>query len=170
LVFLILCLRVSVYGIIFSGWASNSKYALLGSLRALAQSISYEIPLVFLIIVFCFFFQRFSNLVPGVIFFVFRLPISFVFILSILAETNRAPFDLAEGESELVSGFNIEYGGSKFALLFLAEYANILFFSFLISYFFFNNTWVIFFCIVLLFLFFRSSYPRIRYDFLISLI
>ena len=168
LIFLILCLRVSVYGLIFSGWASNSKYALLGSLRAVAQSIFYEILLVFLILIFCFFFQTFSNVLTTEAFFFFCLPARVVFIFSIVAETNRAPFDLAEGESELVSGFNVEYGGFKFALLFMAEYANILWFSFLTSYFFFSNAFFFFLLVVFLFLLFRASYPRIRYDFLIS--
>lgn len=101
---------------------------MLGSLRAVAQSISYEIPLIFFVVLVCFFcegynlffFSDHSRL------FAFCLPAVTVFLFIVIAETNRAPLDLAEGESELVSGFNVEYGGFKFALLFLAEYANIL--------------------------------------------
>jgi NADH-ubiquinone oxidoreductase chain 1 len=125
------CLRIRVYRLIFAGWSSNSKYSLLGSLRALAQTISYELPLVFLIFSFSFIlfsfdfsiFFYFNNRLINVLICVGLYLLCFI---CCVAETNRAPFDLAEGESELVSGFNVEYGGLKFALIFMAEYGNIL--------------------------------------------
>lgn len=125
------CASLGVYGVVFSGWASNSKYALLGGLRAVAQTISYELILSFLFFVFSLFFfsYRFSfyfGFTHYTYFFFSLYFLSFVLLISCVAETNRAPFDLAEGESELVSGFNVEYGGLKFSLIFLAEYAAIL--------------------------------------------
>lgn len=172
--FLLLCLSISVYGLIFSGWASNSKYALLGCLRAIAQTISYELPLVFIILFVIFFSESlrlggFGLQKNTIMLVLFSFPLALVFFFCSVAETNRAPFDLAEGESELVSGFNIEYGGTKFALIFLAEYANILWFSFLRAYIFFDGL-IFFLVLIACFLFFRASYPRMRYDFLIGLI
>lgn len=132
-----LCISsLNVYTVLFSGWASNSKYSLLGSIRAVAQTISYEVRMALVLMVvlvrglsfdFCFIgeVQRFFMFV----FLVF--PFSVVWFVRCLAETNRAPFDLAEGESELVSGFNIEYGGGEFAFLFIAEYGSILLISLL---------------------------------------
>lgn len=131
ILFFLCCIRVRVYGIIFSGWSSNSKYSLLGGLRAVAQTISYEIVLAFLLLCIIFFSKRFSFLdfftMQKFYFFgLFSLPLFLIFFVSCVVETNRAPFDLAEGESELVSGFNVEYGGLKFALIFIAEYASII--------------------------------------------
>lgn len=125
---------VSVYAILISGWASNSKYAFLGSIRAAAQMISYEVSLglIFFSVVICvssldlvsiICSQRYSWL------FFPLFPVAVMFFISALAETNRVPFDLTEGESELVSGFNVEYSGMSFALFFLAEYANIILMS-----------------------------------------
>ena len=130
-VFLLFCLRLTVYGLVFSGWASNSKYALLGSLRAVAQTISYEIILSFIffgvaLLAFSYSLQEIFYFQSVFLIFYCGLGLFFLCFLAAVAETNRAPFDLAEGESELVSGFNVEYGGLKFALLFLAEYANII--------------------------------------------
>jgi NADH-quinone oxidoreductase subunit H len=125
---------LSTYGIIMSGWASNSKYAFLGSMRTVAQLISYEISIGLLIIPVLLFtgsanisiiveFQR-------EIFFIFTfLPSFILFFISILAETNRIPFDLAEAESELVSGYNIEYSAIGFVFFFLGEYSNIILMS-----------------------------------------
>ncbi len=177
--FFLCCIRVRVYGVIFSGWASNSKYALLGGLRAVAQTISYEIVLAFIFLCFVrvikslifndyFYFQKIF------VFIIIFVPLFFVFFISCVVETNRAPFDLAEGESELVSGFNVEYGGLKFALIFLAEYARIIWISFLISLLYFSlkfNLFYFFFRVMVIFLFLvlRASYPRIRYDILIIL-
>lgn len=171
--FLLLCLSIRVYGLIFSGWASNSKYALLGCLRAIAQTISYELPLVFIILFVIFLSESLRMRVFELqknnrILLFFSIPLRLVFFFCSVAETNRAPFDLAEGESELVSGFNIEYGGTKFALIFLAEYSNIIWFSFLTRYVFFKG-FRAFLLLVCCFLFFRASYPRMRYDFLIGL-
>jgi len=124
-----------VYVILFSGWASNSKYSLLGAYRGVAQIISYEVSFSFILLTIILFRNSFNfnkieilqknslNLLIG--FFI----IFIIWIIIILAETNRSPFDLSEGESELVSGFNVEYRGVIFAILFIAEYGNILFFS-----------------------------------------
>jgi len=132
---------LGVYGIIFSGWSSNSKYAFLGGLRSAAQMISYEVTigLVFIsLIIMCDSF----NLVDFVlsqeyVWFIFPLfPLYFIFFISALAETNRAPFDLPEAEAELVAGYNVEYSSIAFALFFLGEYGNIIFMSTLIAIFF----------------------------------
>jgi len=177
--FFLCCIRIRVYSVIFSGWSSNSKYALLGGLRSVAQTISYEIVLAFIFLCFVrflktlifieiFFFQKIF------FFIVCFFPLLFIFFISCVVETNRAPFDLAEGESELVSGFNTEYGGLKFALIFLAEYASIIWISFLIVIIFFpvkilNLYFFLRVGVILFFLILRSSYPRIRYDILIIL-
>ena len=173
-IYFILLLRVGIYGIIFSGWSSNSKYALLGALRALAQTISYEIPLVFFVFLmgFLVYSLDFCVLVKmrgRLLIFFFSFQLFLICFICCLVETNRAPLDLAEGESELVSGFNVEYGGLKFSLIFMAEYANIIWFSFFMSFVFFGK---IYFLLVSvgLFLLARSSYPRVRYDILMSLI
>lgn len=136
--FFFCCTRFGVYTLMGSGWSSNSNYATLGAIRGVAQTVSYEvrIALIFLcVVIIC---GKYSLL--GVIdsqrdywFIFFYFPIFLCWVTSCVAETNRTPFDFAEGESELVSGFNIEYGGGGFALLFLAEYGRIIFISFLIS-------------------------------------
>lgn len=172
-VFLLFCLRLTVYGLVFSGWASNSKYALLGSLRAVAQTISYEIILSFIffgvaLLAFSYSLQEIFYFQSVFLIFYCGLGLFFLCFLAAVAETNRAPFDLAEGESELVSGFNVEYGGLKFALLFLAEYANIIWISFFLSVIFFSRIFVSG-LLVIFFLFFRAAYPRVRYDFLIQI-
>ena len=146
--FFFCCTRFGVYCLIGRGWSSNSNYALIGSIRGVAQTISYEvrIALFFLSIVFIIgsydFFIFFLNQ-KTIWFLYFFFPIFLCWCVSILAETNRTPFDFAEGESELVSGFNIEYGRGGFALLFLAEYARIIFMSYLISCFFFGGSFFI---------------------------
>nr|UVW93574.1 NADH dehydrogenase subunit 1 [Rivularia auriculata] len=176
---------LNVYGTLLAGWASNSKYALIGSLRAVAQTISYEVSMVlillfplFLISDFSFFSIKDSQNVVWLVF--LMSPVSFLWFATCVAETNRAPFDFAEGESELVSGFNIEYGAAGFALIFLAEYANILVMSLFsvilflggpFCFFFVND---LFFMLKVLFLSFlfiwiRASYPRFRYDLLMNL-
>ena len=173
--FFFCCLRFGVYIIIIAGWSSNSSYALLGSLRAIAQTISYEVALVlillsvlFLLLSFNIILFDFFQIKMWFIFFFF--PISLIWIISRLAETNRTPFDFAEGESELVSGFNVEYGAGSFALIFLAEYAIILFISmffslvflcsFIFSFFFYLKLNFISF----LFIWVRGAFPRYRYD------
>nr|AQU13066.1 NADH dehydrogenase subunit 1 [Plakobranchus cf. ocellatus HW-2015] len=170
---------LNVYGVMLAGWSSNSKYAFLGSLRAAAQTISYEVSMllillfVALILVSPNWEEVYSSYFPM---FILMSPLMVVWFTSTVAETNRAPFDFAEGESELVSGFNIEYGGGLFALLFLAEYANILFMSVVTSVWFFGSFFLgplslvikssLFAC---LFLLVRSAYPRYRYDLLMML-
>nr|UKB93160.1 NADH dehydrogenase subunit 1 [Lymnaea stagnalis] len=166
---------LNVYSILLAGWTSNSKYAYLGSLRASAQSISYEICLL-LILLLPLFFMSDLNIYNFSFFpvLLLMLPVMSVWFTSSLAETNRAPFDFAEGESELVSGFNIEYGGGAFALLFLAEYANILFMAMMTAVLFLysSNFFMLVFSSVfvsMFFLFARGAFPRHRYDFLMNI-
>jgi NADH-quinone oxidoreductase subunit H len=123
---------LSVYSILLSGWSSNSKYALLGSLRTVAQMISYEISFGFLImipVIFCqsLSFVEIANLQRNIWFFIPLFPVFLAFFISSLAETSRHPFDLPEAESELVSGYNVEYSGMLFAFFFLSEYGNLIF-------------------------------------------
>lgn len=164
--------ELSIYGVLFSGWSSNSKYSLLGSLRSTAQMISYSInfSIILLIILITLneihmmeIFERQTaiKLVYPL------LPFAFLFILSAVFEANRAPADLPEAESELVSGFMTEYSGISFAFFFLAEYCNMLFLSSLFFVLFFG----IFFQLPFIFLFFwlRASLPRIRFDQLLIL-
>lgn len=176
---------LNVYGTLLAGWASNSKYALLGSLRAIAQTISYEVSMALILLFPLFILATFNyvELNEGqemVWLATLMLPLAFMWFVTCVAETNRAPFDFAEGESELVSGFNIEYGAAGFALIFLAEYANILVISLFSAILFFGGnacfviTSDIGFIIKILFFAFlfiwvRASYPRFRYDLLISL-
>lgn len=132
---------LNVYGILLAGWASNSQYAFLGAIRSVAQMISYELPLGFLVASIGLFAGSFNLTAiiesQSYMWFIGPLfPLFLVFFVVALAETNRHPFDLPEAESELVSGYNVEYSGMLFALFFLGEYANILFMSSLISIFF----------------------------------
>jgi NADH-quinone oxidoreductase subunit H len=125
---------LNVYGILFAGWSSNSKYAFLGALRSAAQMISYEISIGFTVlsVVICSGSFNLTNIVnaqQNVWFFIPLLPVFLIFYISILAETNRHPFDLPEAEAELVSGYNVEYSAMTFALFFLGEYANMLLMS-----------------------------------------
>ena len=175
--------RLTVYCTIAAGWCSNSKYALLGVIRRVAQTISYEIRMAI-------FFIRALVLLGGVNFqrFIFLgkmwlavllPPLFFVWLVTVLAETNRAPFDFAEGESEIVSGFNIEYAAGPFAFIFMAEYANILairalrgaVFTPLLFFWALSPLLnVLVFAFVFVFVVWsRASLPRIRYDFLIIL-
>nr|YP_010043018.1 NADH dehydrogenase subunit 1 [Ampullaceana lagotis]QPC56780.1 NADH dehydrogenase subunit 1 [Ampullaceana lagotis] len=166
---------MNVYSIMLAGWTSNSKYAFLGALRAAAQTISYEVSLLLILLFPVFSISELSTdvyvLFPVVFIFV---PLILTWFTSSLAETNRAPFDFAEGESELVSGFNIEYGGGGFAMLFLAEYANILFMSMItvVLFMFSWNFLIMVFqslLVSLFFLFARGAFPRHRYDLLMNL-
>nr|YP_003848780.1 NADH dehydrogenase subunit 1 [Amalda northlandica]ACZ83057.1 NADH dehydrogenase subunit 1 [Amalda northlandica] len=176
---------MNVYGTLLAGWASNSKYALLGSLRAIAQTISYEISMA-LILLFPLFLVGSFNFIEikesqeMIWLSLMMIPVSSIWFVTCVAETNRAPFDFAEGESELVSGFNIEYGAAGFALIFLAEYANILVMSLFTSLLFFGGSSMFFvhsdlaFMLKILFFAFafiwvRASYPRFRYDLLMGL-
>nr|YP_010155483.1 NADH dehydrogenase subunit 1 [Haemagogus tropicalis]QQX45063.1 NADH dehydrogenase subunit 1 [Haemagogus tropicalis] len=171
-----LCITsLGVYTIMVAGWSSNSNYALLGGLRAVAQTISYEVSLVLILLSFIFLignynFLNFYMFQKYVWFILFCLPLSLVWFASCLAETNRTPFDFAEGESELVSGFNVEYSSGGFALIFLAEYSSILFMSMLFSVIFLgSDIYSMFFFLKLtlisfLFIWIRGTLPRFRYD------
>lgn len=173
ILFIICCLSVSVYPIILGGWSSNSRYALIGSIRGLAQTISYEVRLS-IILISClilfetlnfFSFKNFISIQISIIIW----PLMIIIFISRLAEVNRTPFDFVEGESELVSGFNIEYFGRGFTLIFLAEYSIIIWIRGLNSILFFNNINFIIITLLISFVFIwiRGTFPRIRYDELI---
>lgn len=172
---------ISVYAVLMSGFASNSRYAFLGGIRAAAQMISYEVSigLIIISVILCVGSLNLTEIVLAQknIWFIFPLfPGAIMFFVSVLAETNRVPFDLTEGESELVSGFNIDYSSMSFALFFLAEYANIILMSTLgVILFLGGNLGLIGFgikiaIIIFLFIWIRASFPRIRYDQLMALL
>nr|AHM02370.1 NADH dehydrogenase subunit 1 [Hippocampus spinosissimus] len=179
---------LAVYSILGSGWASNSKYALIGALRAVAQTISYEVSLGLILLALIIFtgnftLQSFGITQESLWLIVPAWPLAAMWYISTLAETNRAPFDLTEGESELVSGFNVEYAGGPFALFFLAEYANILLMNTLSTILFLGtshipslpelttmNLMIKATLLSVMFLWVRASYPRFRYDQLMHLI
>lgn len=178
--FFLCCMSLGVYLIIIAGWSSNSNYSLLGGLRSVAQTISYEVRIALVLICYLFLLGGFSlNLFffkqIYVWFFFISLPLRYVLFISLLAETNRTPFDFAEGESELVSGFNVEYSRGGFALIFLGEYARILFISILFVLVFLGGDLInLLFYLKLVFLSFifiwvRGTMPRYRYDKLIYL-
>lgn len=180
LLFFLCCSSLRVYTIIVAGWSSNSNYSLLGGLRCVAQTISYEVRLALILLSFLVLISR-LNIFDlyfyqyYVWFFFVGIPLCIVWFVSRLAETNRTPFDFAEGESELVSGFNIEYRSGGFALIFLAEYSNILFISILFCFIFIGGdfmNWLFFVKVVFisfLFIWVRGTLPRFRYDKLIYL-
>nr|CCI88304.1 NADH dehydrogenase subunit 1 [Thaumetopoea libanotica] len=173
--FFLCCTSMGVYTVMIAGWASNSNYALLGGLRSVAQTISYEVSLALILmsaIVMIMSFNLMSlNIYQDMIwFFIIMFPLSLCWMSSSLAETNRTPFDFAEGESELVSGFNVEYSSGGFALIFLAEYSSILFMSLLFSLLYLGGYQLSFFFyfkllfISFLFIWVRGTLPRYRYD------
>nr|YP_010716059.1 NADH dehydrogenase subunit 1 [Parnassius loxias]WDE75769.1 NADH dehydrogenase subunit 1 [Parnassius loxias] len=175
ILFFLCCTSMGVYTVMVSGWSSNSNYSLLGGLRAVAQTISYEVSLALImlssiILILDFNMMMFFIYQDLVWFFFLMLPLSMCWISSSLAETNRTPFDFAEGESELVSGFNIEYSSGGFALIFLAEYSSILFMSmlFVLMYMGGYNMSLFFYIklslISFLFIWVRGTLPRYRYD------
>nr|AFO60399.1 NADH dehydrogenase subunit 1 [Vansonia rueppellii]AFO60400.1 NADH dehydrogenase subunit 1 [Vansonia rueppellii] len=188
ILFMLALSSLAVYGILWSGWASNSKYALIGALRAVAQTISYEVTLAIIILSILLMNGSFtlSTLITTQEYIWLIMPswpLAMMWFISTLAETNRAPFDLTEGESELVSGFNVEYAGGPFALFFLAEYANIIMMNALTIILFlgaydnplFPEMYTINFMVKALlfttfFLWIRASYPRFRYDQLMHLL
>nr|QGS65141.1 NADH dehydrogenase subunit 1 [Brama dussumieri] len=188
ILFVLALSSLAVYSILGSGWASNSKYALIGALRAVAQTISYEVSLGLILlntIIFTggFALQTFNTAQEAIWLAVPAWPLAAMWYISTLAETNRAPFDLTEGESELVSGFNVEYAGGPFALFFLAEYANILLMNTLSATLFLGashiptipeltatNLMTKAALLSMVFLWVRASYPRFRYDQLMHLI
>nr|YP_009050535.1 NADH dehydrogenase subunit 1 [Parafilaroides normani]AIG23803.1 NADH dehydrogenase subunit 1 [Parafilaroides normani] len=166
LLFFFCLLGFSVYSIMVSGYVSKSKYGMVGALRASSQSVSYEIAFSLLLLSVMMMVGVFSFFKMGyLLMFFFLLP----FLVMILAELNRAPFDFAEGESELVSGYNVEFGSVSFVLLFLSEYGSMIFFCVFMSMLFFDFSMFMVFLIFSFFIFVRSSYPRFRYDFLMGM-
>nr|AGS07265.1 NADH dehydrogenase subunit 1 [Rhinolophus hipposideros] len=188
ILFMLAMSSLAVYSILWSGWASNSKYALIGALRAVAQTISYEVTLAIILLSVLLLSGSFSLstlittqehtwlILPS-------WPLAMMWFISTLAETNRAPFDLTEGESELVSGFNVEYAGGPFALFFLAEYANIIMMNIFTTTLFlgalhnplmpelYTTNFVLkSLLLTISFLWIRASYPRFRYDQLMHLL
>ena len=199
--YLLAMTSMGVYGIIIAGWASNSRYALLGAMRSAAQVISYELAMGLCLV--CVLILAGSLNLTAIVnaqaggkgffdwFWLPLLPVFVIYFISGVAETNRAPFDMAEGESEIVAGFHVEYSGSAFAIFFLAEYANMILVSFLSSVFFLGGwlsplqgwvqmdapawiqwiwtgswAWLFLkaFLVSFLFLWFRATFPRYRYD------
>nr|AKG95421.1 NADH dehydrogenase subunit 1 [Cylisticus convexus] len=179
IIFIMCCLSASVYPILSAGWASNSKFPFLGSLRAVAQTISYEVSFAFIILSLValtssYSLNEFMIFLDWMVLLIFP-PLAVLWFTSALAETNRTPFDFSEGESELVSGFNTEYSASGFVLFFLAEYSSILFMSMLTSILFFNSYDLTFsltlstLFIAYIFIWVRGTLPRLRYDKLMAL-
>ena len=187
ILYLFVVSSISVYAILMSGWSSNSKYAFLGAIRAAAQMISYEVSigLIIISVVLCAGSLNLTEIViiqKSIWYIIPFFPIALMFFVSALAETNRVPFDLTEGESELVSGFNVEYSSMSFALFFLAEYCHIILMSAL-GVILFLGGWLLPFewknssgfgvkiaILIYLFIWIRASYPRIRYDQLMALL
>jgi NADH-quinone oxidoreductase subunit H len=194
LLYILALTSTGVYGIILAGWAANSKYALLGAMRGAAQMVAYEIAMGFALVgvVMASGSLNLGEIIeaqrggPFSYFFWWLLPLFVVYFISGLAETNRAPFDVVEGESEIVAGFHVEYSGMAFAVFFVAEYVNMILISALTSVFFFGG-WLSFFdgygwapgwlaapglhwlalkifFFLFCFLWFRATFPRYRYD------
>nr|APX40589.1 NADH dehydrogenase subunit 1 [Cryptocephalus rufipes] len=166
---------LGVYCVMVAGWSSNSNYSLLGGLRAVAQSISYEVSLFiiflsFLFMILSYSFIDFLKYQENIWFLFIMLPLCMMWVVTCLAETNRTPFDFAEGESELVSGFNVEYSSGGFAMIFLAEYSSIIFMSMICSLLFLGGNFHSFFFflkigfIAFLWIWVRGTLPRYRYD------
>jgi NADH-quinone oxidoreductase subunit H len=188
LLYILAMTSVGVYGVIIAGWASNSKYAFLGGLRSAAQIVAYELAMGFALVGVLLAAQTMN--LGGIVkaqesqygllswFFIPLFPLFLVYVISGVAETNRAPFDVAEGESEIVAGFHVEYSGMTFALFFLAEYMNMILISTLCSIMFLGGwlspiplipsgfPWLVIKVGFVLFLFFwfRATFPRYRYD------
>jgi len=186
LLYILAMTSIAVYGVIIAGWASNSKYAFLGSLRSAAQIVSYEIAMGFTLVgvLMCANSLNLGKIVMGQEggfwhWYIWPLfPLFIIYFISAVAETNRAPFDVAEGESEIVAGFHVEYSGMAFAVFFLAEYANMILVSMLAALMFLGGwlspipfipdsfLWLLIKVAFLLFFFlwFRATFPRYRYD------
>ncbi len=193
LLYILAMTSLGVYGVIIAGWASNSKYAFLGCLRSAAQIVSYEIAMGFALVTVLMAAQSLNlgDIVKGqhgnygmLNWYIIPLfPMFVVYLISGVAETNRAPFDVAEGESEIVAGFHVEYSGMAFALFFLGEYANMILVAFLTSIMFLGGwlspvpflpdsiVWMLgkVAFVLFLFLWFRATFPRYRYDQLMRL-
>nr|QGN74747.1 NADH dehydrogenase subunit 1 [Melanomys caliginosus] len=188
MLFILAMSSLAVYSILWSGWASNSKYSMFGALRAVAQTISYEVTMAIILLSVLLINGSFSlqNLITTqepLWLLLSTWPLAMMWFISTLAETNRAPFDLTEGESELVSGFNVEYASGPFALFFMAEYMNIILMNALSTIIFLgalhiptnpelytSNFMVKTLLLTSLFLWIRASYPRFRYDQLMHLL
>ena len=186
LLYVLAMTSIAVYGVIIAGWASNSKYAFLGSLRSAAQIVSYEIAMGFTLVgvLMCANSLNLGDIVMGQSggisqWYIWPLfPLFIIYFISAVAETNRAPFDVAEGESEIVAGFHVEYSGMAFAVFFLAEYANMILVSMLAALMFLGGwlspfdffpdsiIWLLLkvACLLFFFLWFRATFPRYRYD------
>nr|YP_003540858.1 NADH dehydrogenase subunit 1 [Hypsiglena slevini]ACD77381.1 NADH dehydrogenase subunit 1 [Hypsiglena slevini] len=186
LLFIMAMSGMFTYTILWSGWSSNSKYPLMGAMRAVAQIISYEVTLGLIIISMAtisggYSLLTFTEAQENLWLLLPSWPLAMMWFTSTLAETNRSPFDLTEGESELVSGFNVEFSAGPFALLFLAEYTNILLMNTLSTMMFINpgtmnpqlftmNLMTKTMVLTIMFLWIRASYPRFRYDQLMHLL
>nr|UAA82147.1 NADH dehydrogenase subunit 1 [Micranisa ralianga] len=178
---MIMCLMsMGVYSMMISGWSSNSMYSLIGSLRSVAQTISYEVSMILLMLSLMLMIESFNlfNLMKYqmyVYMYVLFFPLANILFVSLLAELNRTPFDFAEGESELVSGFNTEYMSGSFAMIFIAEYGMIMFMMMMFNLMFMGgNIYLLSFNLIYLVLLFlviwiRGTYPRFRYDNLMKL-
>nr|AWV83405.1 NADH dehydrogenase subunit 1 [Yezoterpnosia vacua] len=175
LLFFLCCTSTGVYSMILTGWSSNSNYAMLGCIRSIAQSISYEVSLILILLCPIMMIESFNLInfffIQELIWMIMlMMPLSLCWISSSMAETNRSPFDFSEGESELVSGFNVEYSGMGFAFIFLAEYSSIIFMSLLYCLMFLGgniNSFVFPIQIAMLaflFIWVRGTLPRYRYD------
>lgn len=177
-VLVLVIISIGIYPLFIAGWRSNRKYSLLGGIRGVAQTISYEVALALFVFTFFCRYQDYNlNLMisnsPNR--FIFLIPLLVILFICLVAETNRTPFDFAEGESELVSGFNTEYGGGLFALIFMAEYGIIIFFSLFLAVlsqtgmFYQLKTLILRLGFMVLWIWFRRTYPRYRYDKLLNL-
>nr|YP_010447260.1 NADH dehydrogenase subunit 1 [Sclerodermus sichuanensis]UTN43180.1 NADH dehydrogenase subunit 1 [Sclerodermus sichuanensis] len=170
---------LGVYYLMYMGWSSVSSYSYLGGVRSIAQTISYEVGFSMVLLSLFFFLMsseiyEMISLQNSLIMFIVLLPLLMNWVIVMLAELNRTPFDFSEGESELVSGFNVEYSGVKFAYIFMSEYSMILFMSYLMSMMFFSKVFELVMMILIwvfssLILMVRSFYPRFRYDLLMYL-
>nr|YP_010016889.1 NADH dehydrogenase subunit 1 [Scorpiops tibetanus]QOJ45420.1 NADH dehydrogenase subunit 1 [Scorpiops tibetanus] len=176
IIFFLCCSSFGVYTILGAGWASNSKYASLGAYRGVAQTISYEVSFALILLSICilissFNFMELTLFQMNMFMFISLFPLFLIWFVSCLAETNRSPFDFSEGESELVSGFNIEYMSGGFALIFLAEYMNIILMSIVTTILFFGLYMISIKATLfsLIFIWVRGSFPRFRYDKLMML-
>nr|WNK76397.1 NADH dehydrogenase subunit 1 [Sogatella furcifera]WNK76449.1 NADH dehydrogenase subunit 1 [Sogatella furcifera] len=175
LLFFIVCSGFMVFGILMSSWASNSSYSLIGCLRSVAQSVSYEVCMFLVLFNLIFFFSSFNlmNFYFVQIFnwlLILGYPLFLILFSCVLAETNRSPFDFSEGESELVSGFNTEYSSFNFSFIFLTEYMNMIFMSLILVLMFMGGDFFslsFFFKMMVMnfgFIWIRGSFPRLRYD------
>ena len=179
LLILILIIRVRRYILLLMGWSSNSIYSILGALRSIVQTLSYEVSFIFIVLILILLRERYTliDFIKWQVYLgylVFLFPVFLIFFIRVLAELNRSPIDFIEGESELVSGFNVEYFRGGFTLIFLGEYGLIIFFRILIVFIFMGRRRIFFIFIYLnlfcgLVILIRGLLPRIRYDELIYL-